>query len=151
MNLRRASQQARDGATEPTIKALRVVSVNLSLMAISYAIFYFGPSEWVRIPRDPEDLENQVSIVQKVEGFGPVWPFLFMLGGVLVLCSTLLGRGVIVAHGVAAGVWVTYGLAILLGALLSLPPTPILSGGGAIFAAITHIGMARAWAGEGIK
>lgn len=136
---------------EPTVGALKLISYNLGTMAVLYAIFYIGPTEWVRLPRTPQQLESQVSVVQHVENLGPVWPFLFMLAGCLVLGCTLLGRGVIIGHGIAAGVWVTYGLAIMLGAILSEPPTPVLSGVAAIFGAITHIGMARAWAGEGVK
>ena len=57
----------------------------------------------------------------------------------------------IVAHGIAAGVWVIYGLSIIFSALLSEPPSPVLTGSAAILGAVTHIGMARAWAGEGVK
>ena len=136
---------------EPTVGALKLISYNLGTMAVLYAIFYIGPTEWVRMPRTPEQLESQVSVVQHVENLGPIWPFLFALAGGLVMGTTYVGRGVIIGHGIAAGVWVFFGLAIMLGSLLSVPPTPVLSGAAAIFGAITHVGMARAWAGEGVK
>lgn len=136
---------------EPTVKALRFVSLNLGLTALAYSLLYVGPEVWVRTQRSQKAATEQTSIVQNIESIGPVWPFLFFLAGCLVVGSTVLGRGVIVSHGVAAGVWVTYGSAILLGALLSQPPSPIVSGFAAIFGAITHIGMARAWAGEGVR
>jgi hypothetical protein len=132
----------------PTIRAMRLISYNLGFMALAYCVLYLGPSSWVRAR---SDLRNQVSIVQHIDGLGPIWPGLFLLTAVLVLVCTFLGRLVIVAHGVAAGVWVMYGLAILLGAFLSVPPSPVLSGSAALFGAVTHVGMARAWAGEGVR
>lgn len=136
---------------EPTVKALRLISVNLGLMALAYAIFYFGPSSFVRAPRPEGYMEKQISIVQNIEQFGPVWPFVFAFTGVLIVGSTILGRGVIASHGLAAGLWFTYGAAILFSSLASQPPSPILSGAAALFGAVTHIGMARAWAGEGVR
>ncbi|QRE00932.1 hypothetical protein [Nocardia phage NC1] len=136
---------------DPTIGALKLISFNLGLSAVAYAAFYLGPDSYTRLMRTPEQALAQVSIVQYVEGLGPVWPFLFALAGGLVLGTTYVGRGVIIGHGIAAGVWVFFGLAIMLGSLLSVPPTPVLSGAAAIFGAITHVGMARAWAGEGVK
>ena len=131
-----------------TIRAMRLISYNLGLMALMYSVLYFGPESWVRFRTD---LTKQVSIVQHIDGLGPIWPFLFLLTACLVLACTFFGREVIVAHGVAAGVWVMYGLAILLGAFLSNPPAPVLSGFAALFGAVTHVGMARAWAGEGVR
>lgn len=145
------TEQAQHTKSEPTVAALRLISLNLGLMAVTYAAFYLGPERWVRIPRNKLDMEKQVSIVQHVEQIGPIWPFLFMMAGSLVIGCTLLGRGVIISHGIAAGVWVTFGLAVVLGAVLSVPPSPVLSGMAAIFGAVTHVGMARAWAGEGVK
>lgn len=136
---------------QPTIKALRLISYTLGSMAVVYAGAYAGPAWFVRSERTPEDLAQQVSIVQYLETFGPVWTILFTIAGLSVLVCAYLGRNLIIAHSLAAGVWVSYGIAVLGGAILSEPPTPVLSGLAAVFGAITHIGMARAWAGEGIR
>lgn len=136
---------------QPTIKALRLVSYTLGTLAIVYACAYAGPTWFVRLKRTPEQLAQQVSVVQYLETFGPIWTILFALAGISVLACAYLGRTLIIGHSVAAGVWVSYGIAVLGGAVLSEPPTPVLSGLAAIFGAITHIGMARAWAGEGIR
>lgn len=136
---------------QPTIKALRLISYTLGCMAIVYAVAYSGPSWFVRLERTPEQLAKQVSVVQYLETFGPIWTILFTVAGIAVLSGSYLGRNLILCHGIAAGVWVSYGIAVLAGAILSEPPTPVLSGLAAVFGAVTHIGMARAWAGEGIR
>lgn len=141
----------REVAGEPVVKALRFISLNLGLTALVYSILYLGPAELVRTERTPEQAALQISIVQNLDAVGPVWPFVFMLAGIGIFASVWLGRGLIVAHGIAAGVWIIYGLSIIFSALLSEPPSPVLTGSAAILGAVTHIGMARAWAGEGVK
>lgn len=138
-------------ADQPTVRALRLISYNLGAMALLYGVFYAGPSVLVRYVRTPEEMEQQVSVVQYLESFGPVWTILFTLAGLVVVAATFTGRNLVLAHGIAAGVWVSYGTAIVIGALSSVPPTPVLSGLAAVFGAVTHVGMARAWAGEGIR
>lgn len=145
------SKNIHDIEEEPTVKALTFISLNLAVMAMAYAVFYLGPSSWVRVPRNQKTMSEQISLVQNIDRFGPVWPFLFALIGVLIVLTTLRRRWVIYSHGIAAGVWVFYGTAILFGAILSEPPSTILPGAAAIFGSITHGGMARAWAGEGVK
>lgn len=136
---------------DPTVKALRLLSIVLGMMAVAYGAVYFGPENLVRSPQNPEFFERQISIVRHVEAIGPIWPFAFMFAGVLILATVVLGRGLILAHGIALGVWVAYGLAILLGGILSEPPSPVLVGVAAIFIGLTHLGMTRAWAGEGVR
>lgn len=146
------SKHIQDIEEEPTVKALRFISLNLGAMAVAYAIFYLGPSSWVRVPRNQKAMSEQISLVQNIDRFGPVWTFLFALIGILIILTIVRGRWVIYSHGIAAGAWVFYGAAILFGAVLSEPPpTTILPGAAAIFSSITHAGMARAWAGEGVK
>lgn len=145
------SREMSDMADQPTIKALRLISYNVGLLAVVYAISYSGPSWFVRTEKSPEVLAQQVSLVQYLETFGPIWSILFALAGLGVILSTAVGQNLILSHGIAAGVWVSYGVAIVLGAFLSEPPSPVLSGLAALFGAVTHIGMARAWSGEGLR
>lgn len=144
-------KNVREVVSNPTVKALRLISLNLGLTALVYSILYLGPEELVRTKRTAEQADAQTSIVQNIEAIGPVWPFVFALAAGLLLWTTWRGRGLITAHGIAAGVWVLYGLSIVFSALLSEPPSPVLTGTAAILGAVTHIGMARAWAGEGVK
>lgn len=136
---------------QPTARALRFLSYTMGFTSLVYAAAYAGPSWFVRGDRSPETIAQQVSIVQYLETFGPIWSILYTLAGVTVLVATYLGKNLILSHGIAAGVWVCYGIAILAGAILSEPPTPVLSGLAAMFVSLLHVGMARAWAGEGIR
>lgn len=136
---------------EPTVKALRLISLNLGLTAVAYALFYLGPESLVRTQKSERAMAEQVSIVQNIENFGPFWPAVFILAGIGIIWTTLRGRGVIVSHGIAVFAWVVYGVAIIFGGILSQPPSPILTGIAALFGAVTHAGMALAWAGEGVK
>lgn len=144
--------------SDPTVRALSLVSVSLGLMALCYTLFYLGPPFLVRYspPPDKEPTRNGKggpanTLVMWIEHLGPVWPVLFGIAAFSVLISTLLFRGLIVGHGIAAGVWVIYGSAIIYGAVMADPPSPILAGVAALFGAVFHVGMARAWAGEGVR
>lgn len=128
---------------------LRIISVTLGLCALYFAGIYLGPTGLAVNAR----MTGQPTVVQTINSFGPIWPILFAIAGGGVLGSLTSGcRLVLVlAHGVAAAVWVFFGLTSLTGALLSQPPIPVLTGGLAISAAVIHYGAARCWSDWGIK
>lgn len=129
------------------LAGVRIISRALGLCAWFFAAMYLGPAELANHTRSGE----QDSVVQALDSLGPVWPVLFVFAGAGVLFSARRRRWAVPAHGIAAGVWVFYGLATLLGAILSEPPVPVLTGGLAISAAVIHYGAARCWADWGIK
>ena len=111
-------------------------------MAVVLGTVYFGPDSL--IPRQLPD--GQVSIVVAVENFAPVWPVLFTLMGVALIGATSARRGrwLIVAHVLAMFGWTFYGSSILIGAILSEPPTPIVMGTTALFVAAIHLTLMHA-------
>ncbi|WNY15158.1 membrane protein [Rhodococcus phage MacGully] len=147
----RRSVRVQEITHDPTVRALRTLSILLGFMALAYGAVYLGPDYLIRSPQNAEFYEQQISIVRHVEAIGPIWPFAFIFAGVMILVTVYLGRGLILAHGFALGVWTTYGLAIFLGGLLSEPPSPVLVGVAAIFIGAIHAVMTRAWAGEGVR
>ncbi|MFD6518100.1 hypothetical protein [Rhodococcus sp. NPDC060176] len=118
----------------------RIVSLIMGLMAIVVGATYWGPTEWVRRPLPP----NQTSIVVMVESIGPVWPVIFTVTGAALVVASLLGRYVVAAHVLGIFGWMFYGAAIIVGAVLSEPPAPIVTGLIAIGVAGIHFGMTRA-------
>lgn len=117
----------------------RIVSLIMGLVAILVGIVYWGPTEWVRRPLPP----NQTSLVQVVEGFGPVWPIIFVVTGSALVCAAVLGRYAVHAHVIGIFGWMFYGVLILLGSLQSEPPAPIVTGLIGIGVAAIHFGMTR--------
>lgn len=100
---------------------------------------YFGPEEFIR----RSSPIGQTSIAVYVESLGPVWPALFITMGVGLILSITARRGVIVAHVLAVFGWMFYGSALLIWAILSEPPTPIVNTGVvAIVTGVVAIGVA---------
>lgn len=131
-----------------TVEALRNLSLWLALFAAVFGGLYaFAPEFLVRKPLP----SGQSSVVVFVDSIGPVWPALFFFAAIMVGLSALYRRGVLLAHCIASGVWIFYGACIVVGAILSLPPTPITSGVAALFGAGTHWFAVKIWAAEGIK
>lgn len=134
---------------DQTMNALRFISYVLAFAGLVYAILYLGPEGWVRRPGS--NLDTQVSIVRHVENLGPIWPGAFMMVFLVGMGTTYFGKGLLASHALGAGVWMTYSLAILLGAFLSEPPAPVINGLTTLLGAMIHLGMARAWVGEGVR
>lgn len=150
MSPRRLLRLQRLSKSDPTAKGLGWVTLTLGSAALYYAICYSGPESWVRSSTS-QQLAQQSSVVRFVESLGPIWPFLFGASGICLVLSALVLRRVILACSFAVSVWVFYGAAILIGAVLTEPPAPIVSGGAAIFVSLAHVGLSRAWAGEGVR
>lgn len=129
------------------MKGLTVVSASMGCAALWIAGAYIGPEEWVRRPLP----EGQMSLVQTVENIAPVWPFLFGFAGFALLWTTVIRRGVVATHALAATLWMFYGLLLLLSSLLSEPPAPILTGGISVWAAVMHFGCAVSWSERGFR
>lgn len=119
---------------------LQLTSIITGVMAVILGTVYFGPEEFIR----RSSPAGQTSIVVYVESLGPVWPALFLIMGVGLILSITARRGVIVAHVVAVFGWMFYGSALLIGAILSEPPTPIVTGVVAIGVAGIHFGLIQA-------
>ncbi|MFF0706976.1 hypothetical protein [Gordonia sputi] len=102
----------------------RLVSFITGVMAILVGVIYFGPSEWVRRPLPP----GQVSLVSIIESAVPVWSILFCLTGAALVFCVMSRRHLIAAHILAIFTWTFYGMALLLSAVLSEPPAPIVTG-----------------------
>ena len=121
---------------------IRWLSTVLGLVALLLGTLYAGPEEWVRRPLP----EGQLSIVTTIESIGPVWPVAFGLSGILLVWFAVRGKTIQYGHALCAGAWGLYGWAILVGALLSEPPTPITVGVTAIGMSVVHFFLARHWA-----
>ncbi|MFE5699988.1 hypothetical protein [Rhodococcus koreensis] len=125
----------------------RLVAGACGGMQIAVGLLYLGPSQLVRRPLPPD----QLSLVVYIENAGPYWVFGFVVTGIVLLVSSWRKRGFVVGHAAGVFVWAFYGLAILLGALFSVPPTPVLSGAIAIFLALVHAGLAFGCAERGYR
>ncbi|MFI5434504.1 hypothetical protein ACHMZP_21820 [Rhodococcus baikonurensis] len=122
------------------MSGVRIVSLIMGAMAILVGVTYWGPSEWVRRPLPP----GQESLVVIIESIGPVWPIIFTVAGTLLASASIVGRYMVAAHVVGIFGWMFYGSAIVVGAILSEPPAPIVTGLIAIGVAAIHFGMTRA-------
>lgn len=116
---------------------LQVTSLMTGVMGVVLGLVYFGPDSLIRRPLPP----GQVSIVVAVERFVPVWPILFTAVGVSLIMAVTARRFVLSAHIFAIGAWAFYSAAVLVGAVLSEPPTPIVMGVTAAFVALIHFGL----------
>lgn len=129
------------------MRGLRTVSYAMAGAALTLTALYLGPTTLVQ----RQVVGPQVTLVQIIDDIVPLFPLLFAVAGTLVLVSTLRTRGVVIAHAVAAGVWMFYGLLLLLGAIFLEPPAPVLTGAISIWASVMHFGMSRAWAEQGVR
>lgn len=129
------------------VTGIRIVSLTLGFLALVLCLVYSGPAEWADLVRPgPQD-----PLVSAINSLDWLWPSAFLAAGVALIGTVLARHGMIVSHGLAAGVWLAYGLAQTLWALLVEPPAPILGGIISIAAAVVHFGMARAWADQGVR
>lgn len=148
MTPQEASEIEVEEIVDKTLKALRNLSIGLAVFALVTGCLYaFAPEYLVRRPMP----DGQSSVVQFVESIGPVWPFLFWCIAVLVALAAIYRRGVLLAHCIAVFAWAFYGGCIVAGAILSQPPTPIVTGVMALSGASLHWLVAKVWAAEGIR
>lgn len=123
----------------------RLLSGAAGSVHLLLSLIYLGPSDLVRRILPP----GQTNLVVYIESFGPWWVVMFAASGVVLLAAAIRGHGFIVAHGCAVFVWVLYGAAILIGAKLSQPPSPIITGVVALYVGILHGGIAFVCAERG--
>lgn len=102
----------------------RLVSFITGAMALLLGVIYVGPTEWIRRPLPP----GQVSLVALIERAVPVWAILFCLTGAVLVFAVMARRWLIAAHILAIFTWTFYGMCLLISALLSEPPAPIVTG-----------------------
>ncbi|MBP2208152.1 lipopolysaccharide export LptBFGC system permease protein LptF [Rhodococcus percolatus] len=123
----------------------RLVAASLGAGQVAVGLLYLGPSQLVRRQLPPD----QLSLVVYVENAGPYWVLGFILSGIVLLTASARSRGFVVAHGLGVFIWSFYGLAVLLGALFSVPPTPVLTGTIAMVVASVNAGLAYGCAERG--
>lgn len=125
----------------------RLVAGTCGLMQVAIGLLYLGPSQLVRRPLPPD----QISFVVYIEQAGPYWVVGFVLSGLVLVAAAVRGKGFVVGYAAGVFVWLFYGGAILLGALVSEPPTPVLTGTFACFLAFVHAGLAFGCAERGYR
>ena len=126
---------------------LQVTSILTGVMAVVMGAVYFAPEEFIR-RRLPS---GQTSVVVYVDSLGPVWPVLFLVMGISLILAVTARAYVVAAHVLAVFGWSFYGAALLVGAVMSEPPSPIVTGAIAMGVAGIHFGLIHAHqdAGDG--
>lgn len=126
---------------------IRIVSLTLGFLALVLCLAFSGPDRWADLARPgPQD-----SLVSAIGSLDWLWPAAFLAAGLALIGTVVARRGMIVANGLAAGVWLAHGAAQTLWAMFVEPPAPVVGGLVAIAAALVHFGMARAWADQGVR
>lgn len=123
----------------------RLAAGAAGMMQISVGGLYLGPSNLVRRPLPPD----QINLVVYIEQAGPVWVLLFALSGAWLITCAVRRQGFVIAHGISVFVWFFYGAAIWFGAAFSEPPTPVLSADIAVFVALLNAALAIGCAERG--
>lgn len=119
---------------------LQVTSIITGVMAVVVGCVYFAPESFLRrtLP------SGQTSIVVYVTQLGPVWPVLFITMGLALILAVTARRYIVPAHILAVFGWMFYGSALLIGAVFSEPPTPVVTGAIAVGVAGIHFGLMQA-------
>ena len=124
-----------------------MVSLALATLSLAMCIVYSGPEFLIRRPSPA----GQTSIVQYIESLGPYWPAVFGISGISLLVTALTTRGVIYGHAFCAASWTGYGVALLVGPLLTVPPAPIVVGVMAVMIVPIHLTCIVAWKERGFE
>lgn len=119
---------------------LQMTSIITGVMAVIMGFVYFAPEEFLRNKLPP----GQSSIVAYVERLGPIWPILFLAMGLGLILAVTARRAIVPAHLLAVFGWMFYGSAVLIGSLLSEPPTSVVTGTIAVGVAGIHFGLLQA-------
>lgn len=75
------------------------------LLAVTGACLHY-------LTRDPRPTPVGTSVIDYVSDYGPIWPVTFGTAAAALAATLLLGRGLHVAHTLAAGVLAAYGFAL---------------------------------------
>lgn len=115
----------------------RLTAATSGIMQATIGILYAPPlpESLVRRPLLP----GQVSTVAYIESIGPLWTILFVATAAGLGVAVVRGRGFVNAHIAAAGISVFYGSGILISAVLTEPPVPVVHGTYATFVGLLHI------------
>lgn len=124
---------------------LQVTSMITGVMAVVLGCVYFAPESFIRRPLPP----GQTSLVVYIDQLGPVWPLLFIVMGISLILAITARRYVVPAHILAVFGWMFYGSALLIGAVFSEPPTPVVTGAIAVGVAGIHFGLMQAHQDQG--
>lgn len=125
----------------------RLVAGACGLTQIAVGLLYLGPTDLVRRPLPP----GQVSFVVYVEQAGPYWVAGFILSSLLLLVAAVRGKGFVVGHAAGVFICLFYGAAILLGAIRSQPPSPVVTATFACGLALIHFALAFGCAERGYR
>lgn len=124
---------------------LQVTSMITGVMAVVLGCVYFAPESFIRRPLPP----GQTSLAVYIDQLGPVWPLLFIVMGISLILAITARRYVVPAHILAVFGWMFYGSALLIGAVFSEPPTPVITGAIAVGVAGIHFGLMQAHQDQG--
>lgn len=124
---------------------LQVTSLITGVMAVVLGVVYFAPESFIRRPLPP----GQISLAVYIDQRWPVWPLLFIALGISIILAITARRYVVLAHILAVFGWMFYGSAILIGAVLSEPPTLVITGVIAVGVAGIHFGLMQAHHDQG--
>lgn len=115
----------------------RLTAATTGIMQATVGVLYLPtmPESLVRRPLLP----GQVSAVAYIESIGPLWSAVFFGTALALVVAAVRGRGFVNAHIAAAGVSVLYGSSILISAVLTEPPVPVVHGTYATFVGVLHI------------
>lgn len=128
----------------------RLTAATSGIMQTTIGLLYLPsmPEELIRRPLQP----GQVSGVVYIEHLGPpIWSTMFLLTGLFLVFAALRSVRFIPAHVLSAGVWAIYGGVILISAVLTEPPVPVVAGTIAMFLSLIHLAVARGCAERGIR
>lgn len=124
---------------------LQITSLITGVMAVVLGVVYFMPEEFIHRPSPP----GQNSLAVYIDQRCPVWPLLFIALGISLILAITARRYVVLAHILALFGWMFYGSAILIGAVLSEPPTLVITGALAVGVAGIHFGLMQAHHDQG--
>lgn len=102
----------------------RLMAATSGTVQIGVGVLYLAPETLVRRPLEP----GQVSAVVYIESFGPIWTIGFALTGLLLLTAAFRKKGFVPGHIMSASWWGFYSGSILLSAVLTEPPAPVVAG-----------------------
>lgn len=115
----------------------RLTAATSGIMQATVGVLYLPafPESLVRRPLLP----GQVSAVAYIEAIGPLWTAFFAGTALALIVAAVRGGGFVNAHIAAAGISVGYGSCILISAILTEPPVPVVHGTYATFVGLLHI------------
>ena len=137
----------RHAGEDETVEGLKNLGNILGLNAILMGLFFFGFDGILTWPDNDGDVD---SWHLDPLGFG-IWGFLFPAGGIWLLTSTFLMKGVVKSHIFLALVWLIMGIVWVTYSFVFRPDYVFGIGVLAIFTSAQHFVYARLWKAEGVE